>query len=158
YRAEDEREWREARMHFVENDRWSGSITLDRNIRYHYTVVAWTDWFGSWRAELKKKFDAGQEVPGELLEGAAIIRRSIELASGEERDRLQQLLEAVEGDGPELERVAVALSDELLSLVERHPDRSDLTVYERELPLQVDRVIARFASWYELFPAPCRMI
>jgi starch synthase (maltosyl-transferring) len=48
--------------------------------------------------------------------------------------------------------VAVALSDELLALMEAYPDRSDLTIYDVELPLQVDRVAARFAAWYELFP------
>src|SRR5690606_4617065 len=40
----------------------------------------------------------------------------------------------------------------LLRLVERHPDRSDPTRYDRVLPVQVDRVRARFAAWYELFP------
>jgi starch synthase (maltosyl-transferring) len=36
--------------------------------------------------------------------------------------------------------------------MERWPDRSDLTEYDRVLPVQVDRVAARFAAWYELFP------
>ncbi|HEX6926045.1 MAG TPA: alpha-1,4-glucan--maltose-1-phosphate maltosyltransferase [Longimicrobiaceae bacterium] len=152
YRAEDEQDWREARMHFVDNDRWAGKITLERNARYYYTVVAWTDWFGSWRAELKKKFDAGQEVGSELLEGAAIVRRSAALSSGGDRARLEQLSAAIGGEGPEIERVAIAMSDELLQLVESYPDRSDLTAFDRELAVQVDRVAARFASWYELFP------
>ncbi len=152
FRAEDQTETRESRMHFVDNDRWEGAVTLERNCRYFYTVIAWTDWFGSWRAELKKKFDAGQDVSSELLEGAGIIKRSVELAEGGDRDRLQDLLDAMEGGESQIEQVAIALSDELLSLVERHPDRSDLTVFERELPVQVDRVAARFSAWYELFP------
>ena len=36
--------------------------------------------------------------------------------------------------------------------MERYPDRRDLTRYDRVLPVQVDRVRARFAAWYELFP------
>ena len=152
YRAEDSTNWHETRMHFVENDRWAGSIPLDRNVRYFYTVAAWTDWFGTWREELRKKFDAGQDVSSELLEGAAIVRRSAHHAAGEERTRLQQLLAALEQEGSQTDRVAVGLSDELLSLVDRHADRSDLTVHGTELPLQVDRVAARFASWYEIFP------
>src|SRR5690606_32246005 len=66
--------------------------------------------------------------------------------------RLQQLHKALASDGPELERVAIAMSDELLALMEAYPDRNDLTVYDLELPVQVDRVAARFAAWYELFP------
>jgi starch synthase (maltosyl-transferring) len=50
------------------------------------------------------------------------------------------------------ERVAAALDPALLELMERHPLRGDLTRYERELPVQVDRMAARFAAWYELFP------
>jgi starch synthase (maltosyl-transferring) len=151
FRAEDETDWREARMSFVENDRWEGSVTLERNARYYYTVVAWTDWFGSWRSELRKKFDAGQEVPSELLEGNALVEGAAGRAAGEDRKRLRQLLDAL-AQGGEPERVAVALSDELLDLMETYPDRSDLTVYDLELPVQVDRIAARFAAWYELFP------
>src|SRR5690606_35681276 len=117
YRAEDEKEWRESRMSFVENDRWAGSITLERNARDFYTVVAWTDRFGSWRAELKKKFDAGQEVPSELLEGAVIIERSLKRAKGDDRARLARLHEAIRSGDSELERVAIAMSEELLDLV-----------------------------------------
>src|SRR5687767_6533850 len=77
YRAEDEEDWREERMRFVENDRWEGVCRLDRNVRYLYTVVAWTDHFGSWAYELKKKFAAGQDVASELLEGAKIVRGAL---------------------------------------------------------------------------------
>ena len=152
YRAADESEWLESRMSFVENDRWAGTVDLARNTRYSYTVVAWTDWFGSWASELRKKFNAGQEVSSELLEGATLVRQSIERATGSDRARFKKLHEALSSSGSESEQVAVALSDELLALMEAYPDRSDLTIYEVELPLQVDRVAARFAAWYELFP------
>jgi starch synthase (maltosyl-transferring) len=152
YRPEDEEEWREARMHFVENDRWSGAITLDRNLRYHYTVVAWTDGFGSWRHELKAKFDAGQEVGSELMEGVALVRGAAGRAAGEDRAVLDRLLAEISEGNAQAERVAAALSDELLRLMERYPDRWDLTAYDRVLDVQVDRVAARFAAWYELFP------
>jgi starch synthase (maltosyl-transferring) len=151
FRAEDETDWREARMFFVDNDRWEGSVTLERNARYYYTVVAWTDWFGSWRSELRKKFDAGQEVSSELLEGNALVEGAAGRAAGKDRKRFRQLLDALSRGG-EPDRVAVALSDELLELMETYPDRADLTVYDLELPVQVDRTAARFAAWYELFP------
>ena len=34
----------------------------------------------------------------------------------------------------------------------RYPDRSHATRCPIEFPLQVDRVRARFAAWYEFFP------
>jgi starch synthase (maltosyl-transferring) len=152
YRAEDEDDWRETRMHFVDNDRWTGAVTLTRNLRFHFTIVAWTDWFASWASDLRKKFNASQDVSSELLEGVALIEGALALAKGEDRRALDQLLREVGGDAPQPERVAAALSDELLELMERYPDRHDLTRYDRILPVQVDRVAARFAAWYELFP------
>jgi len=152
YRAEDETEWRECRMRFVENDRWKGAFPVSRNTRYLYTVAAWTDVFGSWSSELRKKYDAGQDVSSELLEGTAIVRGAVERAQGGDRERVESFLREVGGDHTQAERVAAALDPSLLELMERYPDRSDLTVYDRVLPVQVDRVAARFAAWYELFP------
>jgi starch synthase (maltosyl-transferring) len=152
YRAEDEKEWREQRMHFADNDRWAGSIRLDRNARYLYTVIAWTDDFGSWRAELSKKVDAGQSVESELLEGRTLVEGAAARARGEDARRLTVFLRRMDTSKGSAARVEAALDDELLELMERNPARSDLTQYDRVLPVQVDRVKARFAAWYELFP------
>ncbi|HET6762325.1 MAG TPA: alpha-1,4-glucan--maltose-1-phosphate maltosyltransferase [Longimicrobiaceae bacterium] len=152
YRAEDDAEWMESRMHFAENDSWTGSFPLTRNARYLYTVVAWTDGFGTWASDLRKKYDAGQDVATELLEGVQMVTAGVGRSDGADRAKLQRLLEELQ-DAPTLaERVAAALDPELLHLMERYPDRWDLTEHEPALPVQVDRVAARFAAWYELFP------
>jgi starch synthase (maltosyl-transferring) len=152
YRIEGAEEWREQRMHFVDNDRWSGTLLLEENARYEYTVIAWTDDFGSWRAELRKKAAAGQAVDSELKEGAAIIREAAGRAPAGESKKLRAFLRRIEAAGTGETRVGAALDDDLLDLMERNPARSDLTRYDRVLPVQVDRVKARFAAWYELFP------
>jgi starch synthase (maltosyl-transferring) len=151
FRTERDEEWREVAMRYVDNDRWMGRVPLEENLRYHFTVVAWTDLFGSWRAELRKKYDAGQDVASELLEGERLVRASARRAPGGEGARLESYLGEM-SDGPQSERVAAAMDPGLLALMEAYPDRSDLTEYERVLPVQVDRVAARFAAWYELFP------
>ncbi|HSU14202.1 alpha-1,4-glucan--maltose-1-phosphate maltosyltransferase [Longimicrobium sp.] len=179
YRAEDEAEWREAPMRFFDNDRWTGSFTVDRNCRWHFTVIAWTDWFGTWQSELRKKYDAGQNVFLELYEGAQLVavaaaharggdaaRLNAYLAEilGDERGEVRHLHEEAEfetvatilesgaGDRTLADRVAAALDAELLALMAANPIRTDLTGYDRHLPVQVDRVAARYAAWYELFP------
>jgi starch synthase (maltosyl-transferring) len=153
YRREGETEWREQRMNFAENDRWAGSVTLEDNARFEYTVMAWTDDFGSWRSELRKKHEAGQDVSSELLEGAPIVRGAAERAKGADAKRLRAALEAMGAKGGEQDaRVQAALDPGLLDLMERYPARADLTQYDRVLAVQVDRVKARFAAWYELFP------
>nr|MDQ3309344.1 DUF3416 domain-containing protein [Gemmatimonadota bacterium] len=107
YRAEDESEWRQAPMHFVENDRWTGSFTLERNTRYLYTIVAWTDAFLSWVTEFRKKYDAGQDVMSEMLEGLRIVTAAAKRASPEERARIHALLDEVRSGETLAERVAV---------------------------------------------------
>jgi starch synthase (maltosyl-transferring) len=177
YRPEDEEEWREAPMKFWDNDRWTGSFTPDRNCRWYYTVVAWTDFFGTWQSDLRKKYDAGQEVVLELFEGAEIVARTAAAAPDAERETILEHLAEMIGDVLDheaapgtwkwaafekgaaaaehrtiAERVAAALDTGLLEVMERVPLREDLTQFEPVLPVQVDRVAARFAAWYELFP------
>ena len=152
YRTEFETEWRQVPMRFVDNDRWMGTTALEENARYLFTVVAWTDLFGSWRAELEKKYAAGQDVRSELLEGAELVSATIGRAEGEDQERIESLHRELRDAETQAEQVAVALDAELLELMERYPDLSDFTQYEQVLPVQVDRVAARFAAWYELFP------
>jgi starch synthase (maltosyl-transferring) len=81
------------------------------------------------------------------------VAGATERVRGEERQRIEAFLREISaGDTSQAERVAAALDDELLELMERYPDRADLTEHDRVLPVQVDRVRARYASWYELFP------
>jgi len=152
FRGEKDDVWREARMRFVDNDRWSGRFRVDRNQRYHYTVVAWTDWFGTWASDLMKKYDAGMDVSSELVEGALLVEAAADRARGDDREKLEALLVEMRSEAAEVERVGAALSEGLLELMDRNAARPDLTPYDRLLPLQVDRVRARFAAWYELFP------
>jgi starch synthase (maltosyl-transferring) len=152
FRPEDEDAWRETRMRFHDNDRWTGAFTVDRNLRWYYTVVAWTDVFGTWVSDLRKKYEAAQEVELELVEGVGMIRDAIARAAGADAAALRTFLAEVEEGDTLADRVAAALDPALLDVMERWPDRSDLTEHERVLPVQVDRVAARFAAWYELFP------
>src|SRR5438093_822878 len=58
YRRAEDRDWSEAPMSFVENDRWRGRFTVTELGAYRYTVRAWVDRFGSWRRDFEKKVDA----------------------------------------------------------------------------------------------------
>ena len=62
YRAPAEPDWHEAPMRLVDNDRWAGTFSVDRNTRYVYSVLAFTDVYGSWRADLQKRLAAAQDV------------------------------------------------------------------------------------------------
>src|SRR5262245_43555813 len=56
-------------------DRWYGSFRTERLGRYRYTIEAWPDHLGTFRAELEKRIAAGQDVRSELLAGAALLEQ-----------------------------------------------------------------------------------
>src|SRR6266852_2006644 len=71
YRRAGETAWREAPMSHVDNDRWAGEFTLDAVGRWTFAIEALPDHFQSWLADVTKRFDDGQDVASDLLEGAA---------------------------------------------------------------------------------------
>ena len=141
YRAPGERDWREAPMTHVDNDRWVGRAPLGRMGRWTYTVEAWRDLYATWRADTAKKVEAGLDVSLELIEGRAII----------EDAEAKELLARLDGM-KEAERLPFMLSPEAGRMMTKAGQRTNLTRYERELELVVDREAARFAAWYEMFP------
>jgi starch synthase (maltosyl-transferring) len=72
-RCKGERRWRESLMYHAGNDRWLAHLQLDRVGRWEFQVGAWVDRFASFRYELQRKVDAGQEnLSGELSEAAVL--------------------------------------------------------------------------------------
>jgi starch synthase (maltosyl-transferring) len=152
YRRAGEHHWHEAPMKALGNDRWQASFRVEELGRYEYTVEGWIDRFGSWRYEVSKKFGAGQDVKSELLEGAALIRETID-RDAEAAGALADAAAALADENIEQpQRVARALSVDVEQAMARHADRSTATRYGRDLQVIVERERARFGAWYEMFP------
>ncbi|HEU5360336.1 MAG TPA: alpha-1,4-glucan--maltose-1-phosphate maltosyltransferase, partial [Candidatus Deferrimicrobiaceae bacterium] len=157
YRNHGDASWRETPMRELGNDRWSGSFSVTSLGRAAYTLTAWVDRFRSWRRDLKKKAEAGQDVRVDLLVGAKLVEEAAERAKGPDREALREAADAlkVKKEAESAAAVSRALDEGLLRRMGGYPDRRHATVYERELPVVVDREKARFSSWYELFPRSC---
>ncbi len=73
YRGPDHSQWDEAELRRIDAHlggvRWAGEFELDRSGRWQYTIEAWTDVFGTWRDELRRKVAAGQ--PSQLDDSSA---------------------------------------------------------------------------------------
>jgi starch synthase (maltosyl-transferring) len=154
YRPFDEATWREAPLEYHYNpDRWLGGFRVDRIGRWLYTLEAWPDLFRTWRSDLDKRLDVGQDVRSELLEGAALLERIARRLAGSTRERVNDAVRRMVDDSLEIEhRLTVAFSDEILQATWGPVEQSDSTFYERTLEIVVDRPAAGFAAWYELFP------
>ena len=136
-----------------EDDRWYGTLRLDRAGEWRFTVEGWVDRFATWRGELEKKVGAGLDVGSELLEGADQVREAEPHARGDDHGRLAHyatiLSDAV---ADRAARVSAALSEELAGLMAAHGQPYGLTPARGEYRLRADRREAGFAAWYEFFP------
>jgi starch synthase (maltosyl-transferring) len=154
-RADDETDWRQASMRPIDNDRWSGHLELTRNRWHRYAVEAWRDAWGTWQHGLRRKVEAGVEVPLELEEGRLLVEAALpraEMAEAADDVRLlRAALTAFKRARSETTRIAAMDGEDLASALRRHPDRTSAS-RSAELPLVVDRERARFGAWYELFP------
>ncbi|HTI29058.1 MAG TPA: alpha-1,4-glucan--maltose-1-phosphate maltosyltransferase [Methylomirabilota bacterium] len=151
-RREDQSRWSETPMRLVSNDRWSGTVALRRNARHRYTIEAWRDAIGSWREGITKKREAGQRIAAELAEGRALLAAAMGRARGKDADQIGDALAREGRARTDQGRVAVLTDEAVVAAARRHPDRAAATRYRHELPLMVDRELARFSAWYELFP------
>jgi starch synthase (maltosyl-transferring) len=153
YRARGEADWREAPLLPVDNDGWAGAFPLEANTRYRYTVEAWTDTFGSWAEEMRRRIAGGQaDLASELLEGTGMLRRAREAAHGPDAAALGRALDRLGASPARDARLDVLLDGDLRQIMARVAPRPDLTRHDRELEVVVDRPEAAFAAWYELFP------
>src|SRR5579875_1406903 len=158
YRHEDERNWSSVKMEARENDRWHASFVVTKIGRYVYTIAGRIDHFDTWRSDLMKRIEAGQDVALELQTGAVLVEQAAKRAQGKEATQLRRWAEVLKARSDSQEAKTAALDPALAEMMERFPDTSLETRYERELRIVVDRERARFSSWYELFPRSCSAV
>jgi starch synthase (maltosyl-transferring) len=156
HKAPGAAEWTTTSMTYdLDSDRWYASFRVDRIGQWTFAIEAWTDRFGTWRAGLAKKIDAGQDVTADLLDGALMARAaSRSTRSAAARASLLMTAKALE-DRRDLsieKRIQRALDDDFVALMREHFRPPDLTRSRRDYLITVDRERARFSAWYEWFP------
>ena len=151
YRPWDETTWSEAPMRFIDNDRWGASFSLPRNTRYIYQVEAFPDTFETWRDEIVKKRDAGLDVPVEIREGELLLDEMATRAEGEDKRLLSEASAAAASATSQGQAIDRLRAPDVGAAAHRNRPRAG-AVRSGELTVTVDRVRARYASWYEMFP------
>jgi starch synthase (maltosyl-transferring) len=135
--------------------RWQGEFETDAMGHWEYTIQAWTDVFGTWRDELQRKVNAGQsDLAGEMSEGLLLLEDAAARAKAKgDKALIEHALQTLKDPKtPDSAKHDTALGDELFAAVERSAERHGARNLDHPLPVEVDRVRARFGAWYELFP------
>jgi starch synthase (maltosyl-transferring) len=74
YRGPDERRYRSAPLELLWNDLFTGSFEVTEPGRWQFLIEAWSDRAATFRDELRRKVEAGQEdLDGELAEGSLLL-------------------------------------------------------------------------------------
>jgi len=152
YRQAGEETWSETALTPLVNDRRQGTFTVTQVGRAEYTIVAWVDQFLTWLRDLKKRSPMDADIEVNLQVGEALILAAAKRATGETVAYLREQAATLVSKLPITERVEVALAPELSERMEPLADRRMATRYPLDLAIVVDRVKARFSTWYELFP------
>jgi starch synthase (maltosyl-transferring) len=159
YRAPGGRRWLESELQAVDAHvngvRWAGQFTVETPGTWQFNIEAWTDVWATWHDELRRKVEANldEALSGELSEGVVLLERALETCKGPARDSIEQAHGVLsDPDAPLQAKFDVALGPELFQSMREAEPRGDATALEKPLPLEVDRVKARFGAWYELFP------
>jgi len=150
WRPVDEKAWREVRMTPLGNDRWTASFPLERMGRHVFAVEAWLDVFAGYRDELSKKHAAGVPVSLELEEGRRLVEKAARRIGAAKRP-LGLLVKSLE-KATESERLTMLLAPETARLMDMADDRPHRVRQNPPGLIEAERIAARFASWYEIFP------
>ncbi|MGN6484554.1 MAG: maltotransferase domain-containing protein, partial [Thermomicrobiales bacterium] len=152
YRVKGESDWQEAEMAFIDNDRWGGSFAVDRNAPWEYTIVAFPNAFGTWSEEIAKKLAAGIDVSSELIEGRAILHEIVGRAPKADASVIRDAIGESNSSVNQASAVSALVQPQVLDAVRRNRSRVGQATLPKPLPIYVDRVRARFAAWYSMFP------
>ncbi|QTD37458.1 alpha-1,4-glucan--maltose-1-phosphate maltosyltransferase [Polaribacter batillariae] len=151
YKHKNEKTWKEARMYPTNNDGYTASFQVTKQGFYEYKLQGWVDYPLNWQYGIGRKIDDYQHVKSELLEGAALLKPIVKKASTEEKKYLNSLIAIFEDETTYAEAIKEAVSNKLKEILIKYPIKL-LTQESKSLSVYVDRLKARFSTWYEFFP------
>ena len=134
-------------------DTWYAQIRPDAVGTWSFAIEAFADPYRQWRDAVTKKTGAGQgagELANDLIEGALILDRALELVPATSRDWVRSAAQALRDEHRPLP-ARLSPAQGLADLLWQHPVR-ELVTRSEPLPIWVDRQRALFSAWYEFFP------
>jgi len=151
YKHESEKKWSEARMTLIGNDEWKAAFTVEKQGYYAYKVEAWVDYALNWQHGIQRKIEDNQHVKSELLEGIEFLKTTSKKGNDAEKKYLENLKLVFENEQHYQDAIKEATSKKLHDIFTKYPEKK-LANNSKEYQIYVDRLKARFSTWYEFFP------
>jgi len=154
WRAADESSWTRIPMRLVDNDRWEAMCRPERIGMGWFAIEAWRDTFSTYVDELGKKSAAGLDVSVEVDEARDWVMNVLSAPGTDRQDdvraRAGEAAQRLPGLSTE-DCLQWLQSPEAAALM-RALDPREFASRSPEFPVRVERRVAQFGSWYELFP------
>jgi len=151
YKHESEKKWREVRMALLGNDEWKAAFSVEKQGYYTYKVEAWVDYALNWQHGIQRKIEDNQHVKSELLEGIEFLKNISKKGNDDEKKYLESLEDHFKNEQHYQEAIKEATSKKLHDIFTKYPEKK-LANNSKEYQIYVDRLKARFSTWYEFFP------
>lgn len=151
YKHESDKKWSEIRMQPTSNDGYIASFQTSKQGFYTYKIEGWVDYALNWQHGIGRKIDDHQHVSSELLEGAELLTAILKKVNKDDKAYLTHLIKIFKIKDAYNEAIREAISERLTSILKNNPKKL-LTQSSNEFAVYVDRLKARFSTWYEFFP------
>jgi starch synthase (maltosyl-transferring) len=150
--ADDPERRREVPLVAGISDRWTAEFVPDEVGCWQFEVGGIVDRYGTWLRDTAIKLQAGQDVAVELEEGAILTeQRAAAVDLGVDRAALRKLAATLRGSGAADRRLKTAAAPTAVARMRRTEPR-DTAAVAGPFPIWVDRELAGFSAWYEMFP------
>lgn len=155
YRKEGTKNWEIKEMTCINPglDQWKGVFIVEKQGTYEYSIRAYAKHYATWQLDTSKKFEAGEDVRSDLLEGIKLLAESAKRASKNNKDKLLKHIFEIEKEPSLKKKLDRMFGKEVTALVDSHPflKGQECTKY-KNIKVRVEREKACFAAWYEVFP------
>jgi starch synthase (maltosyl-transferring) len=151
FKHENAKNWQVSHLQPRDNNQWVGAFNVTKQGFYSYKIVGWVDYALNWQHGIHRKIDDNQKVTSELLEGIEFLKACLKKATALEKNYLQHLIEIFADGNAYREAIYEATSEKLHHIFQKYPEKK-LANSSDELKVYVDRLKARFSTWYEFFP------
>lgn len=150
FRYSNEKRWLEKELTPTGNDRWECRYIPEKEGTLEFKIQAWISGPDTWKDAVEKKLAAGTDITPERSAGIEMLNSLLPLLTGNSHKELKQLLYGQQENG-----ILPADIDSRLYQAIRSLALKDKVTATEIFVINVERVKARFSTWYELFPRSC---
>ncbi|RXG30759.1 alpha-1,4-glucan--maltose-1-phosphate maltosyltransferase [Leeuwenhoekiella marinoflava] len=151
YKWEHDKVWKTERLAHSVNDAYSANFVVENQGFYEYKLRGWIDHALNWQHGIEAKLKDAQYVKSELLDGIQYLE-AVEPKLDEDGKHYVCIVKDLFADEQRYDEACrYAISEDLHRIFKDNPTRK-FAHESATLKIYVDRLKARFSTWYEFFP------